>query len=79
MAREMDLATIKPLGSQIAEQIAADRERLKQITEGFSSIRLMSPLLEAERERRERLAELLNPWRRTGGASYADQWIGADC
>jgi hypothetical protein len=59
----MDLATIKPLGSQIAEQIAADRERLKQITEGFSSIRLMSPLLEAERERRERLAELLNPCR----------------
>ena len=40
MGREMDLATIKPLGSQIAEQIAADRERLKQITEGFSSIRL---------------------------------------
>jgi hypothetical protein len=33
MAREMNLATIKPQGSQIAEQIAADRERRERIAE----------------------------------------------
>ena len=60
-AAEMAMARMVSFGNQIGQLIAPERELLQQITAGFSSIHQMNPLLDAERERRERLAEMLNP------------------
>jgi hypothetical protein len=57
MAREMDLATIKPLGSQIAEQIAADRERRERLAELLSPCRGALEALRMQTSGLERIAE----------------------
>ncbi|MFM9104434.1 MAG: hypothetical protein ACKOPS_25230 [Cyanobium sp.] len=48
---------------QIGRLISADLHRLQGVAAGISALQGINPLLEAERERRERLAELLNPSR----------------
>jgi len=48
---------------QIGNLISSDLVRLQGVAAGISALQGISPLLEAERERRERLAEMLNPCR----------------
>lgn len=48
---------------QIGRMISADLSRIQGVAAGISALQGINPLLEAERERRERLAELLNPSR----------------
>lgn len=43
--------------------VSADLLRLQRLTVGITALQGMNPLLEADQERRERLAELLNPCR----------------
>jgi hypothetical protein len=45
---------------KIASLISADQARFQRVA-GMTALQGMNPLLEAERERRERIAELLNP------------------
>jgi hypothetical protein len=47
----------------IGRVVSADLLRLQRLTVGFTALQGMNPLLEADQERRERLAELLNPCR----------------
>ncbi len=48
---------------QIGRLVSADLNRLQGVAAGISALQRISPLLEAERERRERLVEMLNPSR----------------
>jgi hypothetical protein len=48
---------------EIGRLISADLHRLQGVAAGISALQGINPLLEAERERRERLAEMLNPSR----------------
>lgn len=63
LALQFNVGGIAPLGNQIGNLISADLQRIQQITAGFNAIRAMHPLLEAEEERRQRLAEIVNPCR----------------
>lgn len=63
LALQFNVGGIAPLGNQIGNLINADLQRIQQITAGFNAIRAMHPLLEAEEERRQRLAEIVNPCR----------------
>jgi hypothetical protein len=47
----------------IGRVVSADLLRLQRLTVGITALQGMNPLLEADQERRERLAELLNPCR----------------
>ena len=47
----------------IGRVVSADLLRLQRLTVGIIALQGMNPLLEADQERRERLAELLNPCR----------------
>jgi hypothetical protein len=63
LALQFDVGRLVPLGNQIGNLISADLQRIQQITAGFNAIRAMHPLLQAEEERRQRLAEIINPCR----------------
>lgn len=60
---EMDIGRMSPQGNRIGNLISSDRQSLQQIAEGFNDIRGEDPLLEAEKERQLRLAEIASPYR----------------
>jgi hypothetical protein len=62
-AIEMQLSSLCAAGNRIEQQIAADRQRLQEAAVGSTALRTMNPLLEAERERWKRLAEIAHPQR----------------
>lgn len=62
-AIEMQLGRLIANENLIGQMLAADRQRLQQITAGINATRLMNPLLEAERERKQQLLEALHPCR----------------
>jgi hypothetical protein len=59
----MQLGRLFPSENLIGQMLAADRQRLKQITTGISATQTMNRLLEAEQERTERLLEAFHPCR----------------
>ena len=62
-ALERNLASGLTSDILIGRVISADLLRLQGVTAGITALQGMNPLLEADQERRERLAELLNPCR----------------
>ncbi len=62
-AIEMQLGRLFAQENLIGQMLAADRQRLQQITAGINATRVMNPLLEAERERKQQLLEALHPCR----------------
>jgi hypothetical protein len=62
-ALETSLGRSLSADMQIGRLVSADLHRLQGVAAGISALQGISPLLEAEREHRERLAEMLNPSR----------------
>jgi len=62
-ALERNLASGLTSDILIGRVVSADLLRLQGVTAGITALQGMNPLLEADQERRERLAELLNPCR----------------
>ncbi len=62
-ALERNLASGLTSDILIGRVVSADLLRLQRLTVGITALQGMNPLLEADQERRERLAELLNPCR----------------
>jgi len=60
---EMQLGRHYAIENLVAQQVAADRERLQQITAGISATQQINPLREAERELQEQLKAILHPCR----------------
>jgi hypothetical protein len=59
----MQLSSLYAAGNRIEQQIADNRQRLQEAAVGMTALRAMNPLLEAERERWKRLAEIAHPQR----------------
>lgn len=57
----MDLARGLAADIRIGSLISADLQRLQAAAAGIAALRTMNPLLEAERERWKRLAEVAHP------------------
>ena len=63
LASEMLLGELFATENLIGQMVAVNRQRFQAINAGISADRLMKPLLDAERERQERLAEAVDPCR----------------